>query len=81
MNRAQLGLGEVFVMVMILILLVVGEGGKVAQAKQQEKAYDSLHRDPPRAATRILVAPESGVKRPAIPEQVSSDRLRFPMRY
>jgi hypothetical protein len=56
-------------MMMIFILFVVGERGQVTQAKQQDKACDFLHRNPPRAATRILVTPESTVNRRSIAEQ------------
>lgn len=64
MNRAQLGFGKVFVMMVIFVFLVVGKRGELTQAEQQEQTCDFLHRNPPRAATRILVMLESRVKRP-----------------
>jgi hypothetical protein len=47
MNRAQLGLGEVFVVMVVFVFLVVGKR-ELTQAQQQEQTCDFLHRDPPK---------------------------------
>jgi hypothetical protein len=37
MNCAQLGFGEVFVMMVVFVFLVVGKRGELTQAQQQEQ--------------------------------------------
>src|SRR5438270_13833883 len=80
MNRAQLGLGEVFVVMVVFVFLVVGKR-ELTQAQQQEQTCDFLHRDLPRGGDTNSSHARNQGQTALDPEQVSSGLLGFPMRY
>ena len=67
MDGPKLGLGQVFVVLMIFV--VVGKTGKAKKADEKQEAGKSLHRIPAKRARQILVTRPRRVKRAAWPTQ------------